>query len=635
MDPINYMPQSSQRPSPRSDPVHGHGAWLAQTHHFMGGAWPSPGPHYLPSPQPSRGLPGLDPFHVGMQGTLPHPDRSLRPPAATTPNPWLGLASISQNHTWISATPPYPGGPASSGTVSHGGLPPVGFIARVGGSEAEGIGHPNSASLSTDGRRGFMDVRPGTAPVPVPMPPRLQTSAQVDGVAAIVGAGAGIGTGSGTVQGATPEARPPLQFSSGVHRGPLIANAPEPTSTPTSTPTSSPASAATPASPTPSSLAPGPNHPSASRHYPRQRLAYYATVASHASSSSFGTSHDPSNLTLDASQQLGPSVTSLRPPPTGLFACPKAHTGFVEMAEHSRQALSESGSSGLARGGNNLTWDDAASVRQAQLARGAEVKLIASRAALRTLQSVEKDDLPKSEQICVICYNEYNEMSPEGVSEAPLRLPRCKHVFGDHCIKKWFEESDSCPYCRDKLPSEPKNHQVTARAFMNFMRMRGLPPSELDENLYRRAVSGSVTETEIREYVNRMRMQGLADERRSPPDDAAGQDQRRTRRRHRSPSPHSAPEGMPAGTNTEPPAYTTDAVEFGSDEDAAPTVAVMRQIMVLMEEGAARAINEVGRQGSSTTGGDVAGGHQGRVRVPPITALHNPASWSSSQRGRW
>lgn len=130
-------------------------------------------------------------------------------------------------------------------------------------------------------------------------------------------------------------------------------------------------------------------------------------------------------------------------------------------------------------------------------------------------------------------------------------------------------------------------------------------------------------------------MQGLADERRSPPDDAAGQDQRRTRRRHRSPSPHSAPEGMPAGTNTEPPAYTTDAVEFGSDEDAAPTVAVMRQIMVLMEEGAARAINEVGRQGSSTTGGDVAGGHQGRVRVPPITALHNPASWSSSQRGRW
>lgn len=76
---------------------------------------------------------------------------------------------------------------------------------------------------------------------------------------------------------------------------------------------------------------------------------------------------------------------------------------------------------------------------------------------------------------CVICYNEFNTMTPEGISEAPLRLPRCKHVFGDQCIKKWFEESDSCPYCRDKLPSEPKPHQqLTARTFMNMMRLRGL-----------------------------------------------------------------------------------------------------------------------------------------------------------------
>lgn len=35
-----------------------------------------------------------------------------------------------------------------------------------------------------------------------------------------------------------------------------------------------------------------------------------------------------------------------------------------------------------------------------------------------------------------------------------MRLPNCKHVFGDICIKKWCEDSDTCPYCRDKLPSE-------------------------------------------------------------------------------------------------------------------------------------------------------------------------------------
>ena len=54
----------------------------------------------------------------------------------------------------------------------------------------------------------------------------------------------------------------------------------------------------------------------------------------------------------------------------------------------------------------------------------------------------------------MICYNEFGVENPEGINEAPLRLPNCKHVFGDHCIKKWFEESDSCPYCRDKVPSE-------------------------------------------------------------------------------------------------------------------------------------------------------------------------------------
>ncbi len=55
---------------------------------------------------------------------------------------------------------------------------------------------------------------------------------------------------------------------------------------------------------------------------------------------------------------------------------------------------------------------------------------------------------------CIICYNEFGVSNPEGLTETPIRLPKCKHVFGDKCIKKWFEDSDSCPYCRDKLPSE-------------------------------------------------------------------------------------------------------------------------------------------------------------------------------------
>lgn len=67
----------------------------------------------------------------------------------------------------------------------------------------------------------------------------------------------------------------------------------------------------------------------------------------------------------------------------------------------------------------------------------------------------------------MICYNEFGIQNPDGVVEQPIRLPKCKHVFGDKCIKKWFEDSDSCPYCRDKLPSELYVHSHTSGRFSN------------------------------------------------------------------------------------------------------------------------------------------------------------------------
>lgn len=72
----------------------------------------------------------------------------------------------------------------------------------------------------------------------------------------------------------------------------------------------------------------------------------------------------------------------------------------------------------------------------------------------------------------MICYNDFGTETPEGVKEAPLRLPICKHIFGDHCIKKWFEESDSCPYCRTKVPSDLR-FVADSRALLELMRSRG------------------------------------------------------------------------------------------------------------------------------------------------------------------
>ncbi|KAF7555626.1 hypothetical protein G7046_g6515 [Stylonectria norvegica] len=171
--------------------------------------------------------------------------------------------------------------------------------------------------------------------------------------------------------------------------------------------------------------------------------------------------------------------------------------------------------------------DQAAMLRQIQLARGSiPIQMVASRKTLQSLIPVSIEDLSETDKTCVICYNDYGAETPEGNREAPVRLPKCRHVFGNCCIKTWLEDSDSCPYCRDKLHSEPK--QLTARVFVNMMRLRGHPYSNSTvglspEEVLLRAATAVSPDAHSR--------QPQSSERRSPPDDT-GQQQRRTRPRH-------------------------------------------------------------------------------------------------------
>ncbi|KAK3938297.1 hypothetical protein QBC46DRAFT_343758 [Diplogelasinospora grovesii] len=66
--------------------------------------------------------------------------------------------------------------------------------------------------------------------------------------------------------------------------------------------------------------------------------------------------------------------------------------------------------------------------------------------ALSHVQQVNKD-----EQTCIICYNEFGVPNAEGITEHVTRLQSCEHVFGDLCINKWLETSDTCPYCRNQV----------------------------------------------------------------------------------------------------------------------------------------------------------------------------------------
>ncbi len=79
---------------------------------------------------------------------------------------------------------------------------------------------------------------------------------------------------------------------------------------------------------------------------------------------------------------------------------------------------------------------------------------------------------------CIICYNEFGIKNPDGFIECPVRLPKCKHIFGDRCLKQWLQDSDSCPYCRDKLPSEPKRtpQQDDVRRIIAQTRNYGMDP---------------------------------------------------------------------------------------------------------------------------------------------------------------
>lgn len=52
---------------------------------------------------------------------------------------------------------------------------------------------------------------------------------------------------------------------------------------------------------------------------------------------------------------------------------------------------------------------------------------------------------------CDVCYETFGEESPEGIVEHAVRLPKCKHVFGNLCLKKWLGDKATCPICRDSL----------------------------------------------------------------------------------------------------------------------------------------------------------------------------------------
>lgn len=85
-----------------------------------------------------------------------------------------------------------------------------------------------------------------------------------------------------------------------------------------------------------------------------------------------------------------------------------------------------------------------------------------SQAALKSIEKLDPKDLEAEDKNCAICYQEMGVPDPDGNTEHPARLPKCKHIFGNKCLEKWFKDSNTCPYCRDKLPADTQRARHNA-----------------------------------------------------------------------------------------------------------------------------------------------------------------------------
>jgi hypothetical protein len=113
----------------------------------------------------------------------------------------------------------------------------------------------------------------------------------------------------------------------------------------------------------------------------------------------------------------------------------------------------------------------------------------------------------------VICYNDYGVVNPEGISETPLRLPKCKHIFGDHCIKRWLKDSNTCPYCREPLPVGVRSREDCVDRFTTRARVHRAtaPNSSGRRAIWASDASGSSDPADPDDFIFAEQQQRLAD----------------------------------------------------------------------------------------------------------------------------
>jgi len=70
-----------------------------------------------------------------------------------------------------------------------------------------------------------------------------------------------------------------------------------------------------------------------------------------------------------------------------------------------------------------------------------------------TVEEIGKD--------CIIC------VEPLTLNQTAVQLPSCGHLFHETCALMWLEQHNSCPYCRQELPTDDEEYEVERRRRQN------------------------------------------------------------------------------------------------------------------------------------------------------------------------
>ncbi|KAJ6638706.1 E3 ubiquitin-protein ligase [Pseudolycoriella hygida] len=78
---------------------------------------------------------------------------------------------------------------------------------------------------------------------------------------------------------------------------------------------------------------------------------------------------------------------------------------------------------------------------------------LAPPASKEFVKNLEERSFTKNDEKCTIC------LKPNTDDEEIFKILPCKHAFHSTCILPWLERTNSCPLCRQEMPTDDEDYE--------------------------------------------------------------------------------------------------------------------------------------------------------------------------------